>query len=433
MVDMSGRVKLADFGMATLSSMTGYSGARGGTSGYMPPEQAEGGEVDVRTDVFAFAAVMYEALCGFSPFNADTLARSRELVLAGAPDPCALSDSIDVRAADALLDALEPDPDARTPSAAEFAAQILPALGRPRQGRRSLAGLVRDVLDDSQPTEAAPDDEVPPMAAPTRSFDPDSGILGTSGARTARLALRLTGALCPAAIVTLALWAATGQAGTQACIAAFFVTAALSLLAPQIGSFAAPVCTALVCIAAGHVPLGAALLVAAILWWVWVGRTRPLQTAGTFLSCLSPTMPVPIAPLVCGYLLPPGPAAASAALGSLAQACLAALAQNPPGIAFLLTAGAWTLACAAQSAIGHDGTKVRCYLSTLLATFIILAVQLGCARMENEGVWTSLPQGELACVLGSTILVALLILAFGSSAHLESDLERTDAPATNVP
>ena len=86
-----------------------------------------------------------------------------------------------------------------------------------------------------------------------------------------------------------------------------------------------------------------------------------------------------------------------------------------------------------QSAIGHDGTKVRCYLSTLLATFIILAVQLGCARMENEGVWTSLPQGELACVLGSTILVALLILAFGSSAHLESDLERTDAPAPNVP
>ena len=433
MVDMSGRVKLADFGMATLSSMTGYSGARGGTVGYMPPEQAEGGEVDVRTDVFAFAAVMYEALCGFSPFNADTLARSRELVLAGAPDPCALSDSIDVRAADALLDALEPDPDARTPSAAEFAAQILPALGRPRQGRRSLAGLVRDVLDDSQPTEAAPDDEVPPMAAPTRSFDPDSGILGTSGARTARLVLRLTGALCPAAIVTLALWAATGQTGTQACIAAFFVTAALGLLAPQIGSFAAPVCTALACIAAGHIPLGAALLVAAILWWVWVGRTQPLKTAGTFLSCLSPTMPVPIAPLVCGYLLPPGPAAASAALGSLAQACLAALAQNPPGIAFLLTAGAWTLACAAQSAIGHDGTKVRCYLSTLLATFIILAVQLGCARMENEGVWTSLPQGELACVLGSTILVALLILAFGSSAHLESHLERTDAPATNVP
>ena len=189
MVDMSGRVKLADFGMATLSSMTGYSGARGGTVGYMPPEQAEGGEVDVRTDVFAFAAVMYEALCGFSPFNADTLARSRELVLAGAPDPCALSDSIDVRAADALLDALEPDPDARTPSAAEFAAQILPALGRPRQGRRSLAGLVRDVLDDSQPAEAAPDDETPPIAAPIRSFDPDSGILGAARAPSDRSAL----------------------------------------------------------------------------------------------------------------------------------------------------------------------------------------------------------------------------------------------------
>ena len=73
LVDLSGRVKLADFGMAALSSVTGFSGLHGGTVGYMPPEQIEGSGVDVRTDVFAFACVMYEALTGVRPFAAANL------------------------------------------------------------------------------------------------------------------------------------------------------------------------------------------------------------------------------------------------------------------------------------------------------------------------------------------------------------------------
>ncbi len=432
MVDMSGRVKLADFGMATLSSMTGYSGARGGTLGYMPPEQAEGGAVDVRTDVFAFAAVMYEALCGFRPFAADAAAQSRDLVLAGAPDPCAISDSIDPRAADALLDALEPDPDARTASAADFAAQMLPGLGRPRQGRRSLAELVRDVLDDSCRSAGEEPADSPDAPSPHAAYDPDGGIVTQACPRAAGIVLRLAGALVPACLVTMAAWALVGASGTQGCVAAFFIVAALGLVAPQIASFAAPVAVGVACIAHAAMPLGAAILAAVLAWWVTVGRLYPLQAAGTFLSCLSPAMPVPLTPLVCGYLLPAGAAASSTALGCFTQAGLALLGGSTPGIAFAIMSAAWSGAAAAQAKLGRTGSKARCYLASLLGLIIILAVQLGCNRMENEGVWAGMPQGELACALGSTILVALLIFAFGSSTRLEEGISSAGASATNA-
>ena len=41
LIDHSGNVKLTDFGMARLSSAGGFGGSRGGTIGYMPPEQLD--------------------------------------------------------------------------------------------------------------------------------------------------------------------------------------------------------------------------------------------------------------------------------------------------------------------------------------------------------------------------------------------------------
>lgn len=52
LIDRSGHVKLTDFGMATLASAAGYGGARGGTIGYMAPEQLSGSIVDERSDIF---------------------------------------------------------------------------------------------------------------------------------------------------------------------------------------------------------------------------------------------------------------------------------------------------------------------------------------------------------------------------------------------
>ena len=71
LIDHSGNVKLTDFGMARLSSAGGFGGSRGGTIGYMPPEQLdiETGTVDERADVLPSPVVIYEGLCGSAPYR----------------------------------------------------------------------------------------------------------------------------------------------------------------------------------------------------------------------------------------------------------------------------------------------------------------------------------------------------------------------------
>ncbi len=70
-VDPDGRVKILDFGLARLkgSSQNGPAGWTAGTPGYMSPEQAEGGEMDGRTDIFSFGAVLYEMITSRLPFS----------------------------------------------------------------------------------------------------------------------------------------------------------------------------------------------------------------------------------------------------------------------------------------------------------------------------------------------------------------------------
>ena len=60
-----GQVKVLDFGLA---HAFGHRKVEGGTSGYMAPEQAEGGPEDERTDVWALGAVLFEMLAGRQPF-----------------------------------------------------------------------------------------------------------------------------------------------------------------------------------------------------------------------------------------------------------------------------------------------------------------------------------------------------------------------------
>ena len=68
-------VKILDFGLAKLlglESMTG-SAATLGTVAYMSPEQAQGRDVDGRTDIWALGAVLYEMVTGQIPFEGENL------------------------------------------------------------------------------------------------------------------------------------------------------------------------------------------------------------------------------------------------------------------------------------------------------------------------------------------------------------------------
>jgi serine/threonine-protein kinase len=71
----TGAVKVCDFGIARLQQasqvhLTG-SATVVGTSEYMAPEQATGGPVDARTDLYALGAVLYAMLTGGPPFSGD--------------------------------------------------------------------------------------------------------------------------------------------------------------------------------------------------------------------------------------------------------------------------------------------------------------------------------------------------------------------------
>lgn len=419
LVEMSGRVRLADFGMAALSSATGYAGARGGTVGYMPPEQIEGVGVDVRTDVFAFASVMYEALTGLRPFAAPTPSQSLELVERGVADPCALNEQVDPRAADALLEALNPNPDIRPEGAEAFADQILAGLGRPKAGRKSLASFVTDVLDDS---EAGQDEEATDPEADLPYFvdeDPDAGPVFRSFPRLTHLALRIGGAYLAAAVAAIAVKALTSGATPVAPLIAAVAVAVLGYAAPTLGSALALVALVVASFATGSWLAALAVLLAGAAWWQLVARERPLGSAPTLLGVSTGASPV--GALLCGWLLPLGPACLCAVVSATACWAVTELRGMAVGPTFWIAHAGLLLASAATSALCHNGSKTRCYLGCLAGGAIVLAFDFIVSRMENGGSWTTLPPEVLAAAAGSTILACICVFLFGTPRATDVD------------
>ena len=68
-----GTAKIGDFGLAVATDRSRLTqvGMMVGTVSYMPPEQATGGTVDARSDLYSLGAMMYEMVCGRPPFVGD--------------------------------------------------------------------------------------------------------------------------------------------------------------------------------------------------------------------------------------------------------------------------------------------------------------------------------------------------------------------------
>ncbi len=122
MVDGEGRVKVTDFGIARAgtSQMT-EAGSIVGTAQYLSPEQARGGEVDPRSDLYSLGIVLYELLTGKTPFDGETPVEIAMKHLSTAPKPpSALRPDVPPELDMVVMRALAKNPDDRYQSADEM-------------------------------------------------------------------------------------------------------------------------------------------------------------------------------------------------------------------------------------------------------------------------------------------------------------------------
>ncbi len=136
-----GQAKILDFGLAkvtaakriaegvgvsalptaTAEELLTSPGAAMGTVAYMSPEQARGEELDARTDLFSFGAVLYEMVTGRQAFSGDTPAVIFTALLTQSPTPpLRLNPELPPKLDEIIYKALEKDREMRCQSASEL-------------------------------------------------------------------------------------------------------------------------------------------------------------------------------------------------------------------------------------------------------------------------------------------------------------------------
>ena len=125
MLDGQGNVRITDFGLAGLAESLREEDVRSGTPCYMSPEQLQGREVSVRSDIYALGLVLYELYTGRRAFQGKSLAEYVRKHRDERPiEPSALVAGLDPAVERAILACLEKEPRRRPSSALVVAAML---------------------------------------------------------------------------------------------------------------------------------------------------------------------------------------------------------------------------------------------------------------------------------------------------------------------
>lgn len=409
MIDRGGTVKLCDFGMATLASAAGFGGARGGTVGYMSPEQLTGEIVDERSDVFSLGVLVYEMLAGRNPFAAPDVNKSLKLIENGANPLADVIRDVPPEVSDALEAALSPGQVTRPQSVGDFADELMGGLGDPLSGRDSIRQLMGQVEEE---------DEVQGQAWARARRDAHR----VNSARLVPVGVRIVSALVGGVFawiisppLTLVL--------PQAQLVAALLVALLSALLPMLGSLLAIV---LLTYMAGSIgtqaqafPLAVGFGTACGLWWLLFGRRDRLAGAALLLPSVTgvSSAGAALAGFGCSASCALFTGAAAPLLGGAVRAIVTsdfeALAAGAEMGAFFGKPSTWVVsaACAVgswvASLLSADGHAVRSVIGQVLCAAAVNAGLCFATYLENGGTWAQPRLDGVAVAVSFSILLAL--------------------------